>query len=137
MSFIQRVMNFFGITEDDVVEYHEEDAESVSTRERGGHVVSLHTQKNIRVMLIEPRTYEDAQEIADNIKSHRPVVVNLQRVGKDQAVRIVDFLSGTVYALGGNIQKLGPNIFMCTPANVDVQGTISDLVSDDAKELLR
>ncbi|BCU82237.1 cell division protein SepF [Polycladomyces abyssicola] len=137
MSFIQRVMNFFGITEDDVVEYHEEDAESVSTRERVGHVVSLHTQKNIRVMLIEPRTYEDAQEIADNIKSHRPVVVNLQRVGKDQAVRIVDFLSGTVYALGGNIQKLGPNIFMCTPANVDVQGTISDLVSDDAKELLR
>jgi len=130
-------MNFFGITEDDVVEYHGEDAESVSTKGRSGHVVSLHTQKNIRVMLIEPRTYDDAQEIADNIKSHRPVVVNLQRVDKEQAVRIVDFLSGTVYALGGNIQKLGPNIFMCTPANVDVQGTISDLMSDDARELLR
>ena len=97
------------------------------------NIVSLHTQKNIRIVLFEPSSYEDSQEIADNLKSHRPVVVNLQLVRRDQAMRIVDFLSGTVYALGGSIQKLGPHIFICAPANVDIQGTITEMLEE--KEL--
>jgi len=58
------------------------------------------------------------------------VVVNLQRIQRDQAVRIVDFLSGTVYALGGDIQKIGTDIFLCTPDNVDVSGSISDMMGE-------
>ena len=54
------------------------------------------------------------------------VVVNLKRVTPDQAKRIVDFLYGTIYAIGGDLQKLGGGIFLCTPNNVNVEGKISD-----------
>jgi len=70
------------------------------------------------------------KDIADHLKNRKAVVINLQRIGHDQAKRIVDFLSGTVYAIGGDIQKLGANIFLCTPDNVDVAGTISDILSE-------
>ncbi len=70
----------------------------------------------------------EAQEITDHLKNRKVVVVNLQRIQRDQAVRIVDFLSGTVYALGGDIQKIGTDIFLCTPDNVDVSGSISDMM---------
>ncbi|WP_217596897.1 cell division protein SepF [Cohnella sp. GbtcB17] len=97
------------------------------------NIVSIHSQKNVRVILTEPRTYDnEAQEIADHLKSRRSVVVNLQRVRRDQAIRMVDFLSGTVYALGGHISKLGPNIFLCTPDSVEITGTISELMAEDA-----
>ncbi|MCI4171199.1 cell division protein SepF, partial [Bacillus spizizenii] len=54
----------------------------------------------------------------------------LQRIQHDQAKRIVDFLSGTVYAIGGDIQRIGSDIFLCTHDNVDVSGTISELISE-------
>lgn len=71
------------------------------------------------------------QEIADHLRNRRSVVVNLQRVRSDHAVRIVDFLGGTVYALNGSISKLGPNIFLCAPDTVDIQGTITDMLAED------
>lgn len=129
-TWMNRIMGFFGMGDDD--HYEEEEEDAVVSRGKN-NVVSLHTQKNIRLVLFEPRSYEDSQEIADNLKSHRPVVVNLQLVRRDQAMRIVDFLSGTVYALGGSIQKLGPHIFICAPANVDIQGTITEMLEE--KEL--
>jgi cell division inhibitor SepF len=127
-----RFMNFFGMNDDD--EQFEDvdlDREPSNNAKGKSNIVSLHTQKNIRLILIEPRVFEETQEIADNLKSHRPVVVNLHRVRRDQAKRVIDFLSGTVYALGGSIQRVGDHIFICTPANVDVQGTITEIMNDD------
>jgi cell division inhibitor SepF len=63
--------------------------------------------------------------------NRRAVVINLQRVDHQQAKRIVDFLSGTVYALNGDIQKLGAETFLCTPDNVNVSGTISEALSEN------
>ena len=60
-----------------------------------------------KMMLLEPRAYSESQQIADYLKNRNAVVVNLQRVTPDQAKRIVDFLYGTIYAIGGDIQKLG------------------------------
>ncbi|ALC91061.1 cell division protein SepF [Bacillus sp. FJAT-18017] len=95
------------------------------------NVVSLQSvQKSSKVVLIEPRMYSEAQEIADHLKNRRAVVVNLQRIEHDQAKRIVDFLSGTVYAIGGDIQKIGLSIFLCTPDNVEVSGNISELMQE-------
>ncbi|TCS94613.1 cell division protein SepF [Hazenella coriacea] len=133
MTLMNRIMGYFGANDDeDQYEEHVDSGQAISSQPKSrGNVVSLHTQKNIRLVLYEPRAYEDAQEIADNLKSHRPVVVNLQRVRRDQAMRVVDFLSGTVYALGGQINKLGPHIFICTPANVDIHGTITEIMQDD------
>ncbi len=88
-----------------------------------------HEQNGIagsKMMLLEPRAYSESQQIADYLKSRSAVVVNLKRVTPDQAKRIVDFLSGTLYAIGGDLQKLGGGIFLCTPNNVNVEGKISD-----------
>ena len=79
-----------------------------------------------KMMLLEPRAYSESQQIADYLKERNEVVVNLKRVTPDQAKRIVDFLSGTLYAIGGDLQKLGGGIFLCTPNNVNVEGEISD-----------
>ena len=79
-----------------------------------------------KMMLLEPRAYSESQQIADYLKTRNAVVVNLKRVTPDQAKRIVDFLSGTLYAIGGDLQKLGGGIFLCTPNNVNVEGQISD-----------
>ena len=84
-----------------------------------------------KMMLLEPRAYSESQQIADHLKNRKAVVVNLKRVTPDQAKRIVDFLYGTIYAIGGDIQKLGGGIFLCTPNNVTVDGKISD---DQAKQ---
>lgn len=102
------------------------------TEKQQQNVVSLSSvQPNSKVVLVEPRTYSEAQEIADHVVNRRAVVINLQRVDHSQAKRIVDFLSGTVYAVSGDIQKLGSHTFLCTPDNVDVSGTISDLLTED------
>lgn len=79
-----------------------------------------------KMMLLEPRAYSESQQIADYLKARNAVVVNLKRVTPDQGKRIVDFLSGTLYAIGGDLQKLGGGIFLCTPNNINVEGKISD-----------
>ena len=86
-----------------------------------------------KLILLEPRAYSESQQIADHLKNRHTVVVNLKRVTTDQAKRIVDFLSGTIYAIGGDLQKIGGGIFLLTPNNINVQGKISN-DTDDKKE---
>ncbi|MDQ0192564.1 cell division protein SepF [Paenibacillus wynnii] len=142
MGVMNRFMNFLGLQEEEeIIEREqissrdEEDFEPVpvETRknQRAGNVVSIHSQKNVKVVLYEPRSYDEAQEIADHLRSHRTVVINLQRVRNDQAMKIIDFISGTVYALGGGISKIGGNIFMCTPDTVEIQGSITEILGDE------
>ncbi len=104
-----------------------DDDEEVEETEKREEMVNVGTGKMI---LLEPRAYSESQQIADHLKKKNTVVVNMKRVTPDQAKRIVDFLSGTVYALGGDLQKIGAGIFLCTPKNVDVEGAITD---DDDK----
>lgn len=129
---LSRIMNFFG-WQDEVEEIYEEvvDEQEMLPPKKPQKVVSIHTQPTIRVILSEPQSYDEAQMIADHLKNRRTVVVNLQRMRKEQARRVVDFLSGTVYALNGHIQKVGTDIFLCTPDNVEMEGTISDYVHQD------
>ena len=84
------------------------------------------TESENKMILLEPRAYSESQQIADYLKNRNAVVVNLKRVTPDQAKRIVDFLSGTLYAIGGDLQKLGGGIFLCTPNNINVEGKITD-----------
>ncbi|KKE78050.1 cell division protein SepF [Oceanobacillus caeni] len=137
MSIKNKLKSFF-VEEDYEYEYVDEEEipenKFVEKQKKNQNVVSLAAiqQPNSKVILCEPRTYNEAQEIADNIVSKRAVVINLQRVDRNQAKRIVDFLSGTVYALNGDIQKLGSETFLCTPENIDVSGTITDtLINED------
>lgn len=84
-----------------------------------------------KMILLEPRAFSESQQIADHLKKRNTVVVNMKRVTSEQAKRIIDFLSGTVYAIGGDLQKIGVGIFLCTPKNVNVEGSISE---DDSKK---
>ncbi len=79
-----------------------------------------------KMILLEPRAFSESQQIADHLKKRNTVVVNMKRVTQEQAKRIIDFLSGTVYAIGGDLQKIGVGIFLCTPKNVNVEGSITD-----------
>ena len=87
-----------------------------------------------KMILLEPRAYSEAFQIIDHLKSRNAVVVNLKRVTPTQAKRIVDVLNGAVCAIGGDIQKLGGGIFLCTPNNVNIQGKITE-DAKDAKDL--
>ncbi|MFB9279982.1 cell division protein SepF [Cohnella cellulosilytica] len=147
MGVMNRFLNYLGLQEEQELE--EADRERLADNEEQeietpafetrkhsskNNVVSIHSQKAARVVLTEPRSYDEAQEIADHLKSRRSVVINLQRVRRDQAIRIVDFLSGTVYALGGHISKLGSDIFLCTPDSVEVSGTITEMLSEESAD---
>ena len=79
-----------------------------------------------KMILLEPRAYSESQQIADHLKNRNSVVVNLKRVTTDQAKRIIDFLSGVIYAIGGSMQKIGVGIYLVAPKNVNVQGKITD-----------
>ncbi|CAM3574706.1 cell division protein SepF [Marinicrinis lubricantis] len=142
MGVMNKVMNFLGLQEEEEIVERErvvetddemEPAASDFRKSNKANVVSIHSQKSTKVMLCEPNNYDEAQEIADYLRSRRSVVVNLQRVRRDQAVRIVDFLSGTVYALNGNISKIGPHIFMCAPETVEIHGKITGMLNEEAE----
>lgn len=79
-----------------------------------------------KMILMEPRAYSESQQIADHLKNRNTVVVNLKRVTAAQAKRIIDFLSGCVYSIGGKMQNIGVGIYLCTPKNVNIQGKISN-----------
>ena len=81
---------------------------------------------NGKMILLEPRAFSESQQIADHLKKRNTVVVNMKRVTTEQAKRIIDFLSGTVYAIGGDLQKIGVGIFLCTPNNVSVEGKMTN-----------
>lgn len=143
MGIKSKFKSFFFLEDeyDDEEEYREEELEPMvkqpkqtvkqAIKPQNQNVVSLQSvQKSSKVILVEPRVYSEAQEISDHLKSRRAVIVNLQRIEHDQAKRIVDFLSGTVYAIGGDIQKIGSHIFLCTPDNVEIAGNISDLIQE-------
>lgn len=161
MSIKSKIKTFFFLEDEDYEEeqarYQEEQSEparnykqpvqqsqhshhnqQVQQPKNNQNVVSLQSiQKSSKVFLVEPRVYAEAQDIADQLKNRRAVVVNLQRIEKDQGKRIVDFLSGTVYAIGGDIQKIGTDIFLCTPDNVEVSGNISQILQDAEYENTR
>lgn len=113
-------------------EYEEVNEEYAEENNSFGNIV----KKDNTMILLEPRAYSESQQIADYLKGNSSVVVNLRRVTPDQAKRIVDFLSGTIYAIGGDLQKLGGGIFLCTPNTVNVEGKISDegLKGKDTKQ---
>lgn len=118
-----KLKGFFGTDDDKPEVTTGEDSYYTTSKEE------FHEQNGIagsKMMLLEPRAYSESQQIADYLKNRSSVVVNLKRVTPDQAKRIVDFLYGTIYAIGGSLQKLGGGIFLCAPNNVNVEGKISE-----------
>ena len=87
---------------------------------------AINEEGKSKMILLEPRAYSESYQIIDHLKNRDAVVLNLKRVTQAQAKRIVDVLNGAIYAIGGEIQKIGGGIFLLTPNNVNIQGQISD-----------
>jgi len=122
-KIMDKVLGFMGFEEEEVELLEDEeimDNEDESGKKKKANLFSLHSQKNIRVVVCEPKVFEDCQAIADNLKNRRPVIVNLEEADKELAKRVVDFVSGTTYALNGSTQKVGSGIFLFVPSNMDI-----------------
>lgn len=117
MSFLKKM--FRDDDEEDIFS-GDEDQYYIAENEEGAE------ESGAKMILLEPRAFSESQQIADHLKKRNTVVVNLKRVTSEQAKRIVDFLSGTIYAIGGDLQKIGGGIFLCTPNNINVQGKITE-----------
>ncbi len=103
-----------------------EDEDVFSGGKRKGQVLNLHAQRQLKVVVSEPKVFEDVQNLADNLKNRRPVIINLEKAEPELARRVVDFISGAIYALNGNLQKVGNNIFLVVPSNMDIQSEIGE-----------
>ncbi|MFD1430697.1 cell division protein SepF [Lacticaseibacillus mingshuiensis] len=101
---------------------------------RGNKVVAMKepTEKTAKIVVYEPRIYSDAKEIGNHLLNNKAVVVNFDRIKTEEATRIVDFLTGTVFAINGEIKRVGEMIFLVTPANFQIDGSLAATLGVDA-----
>jgi len=88
---------------------------------RGNEAIQRLTSR-FKIVVIEPKGFDECPKLVDSLKSRKPVIINLENIENDTARKVFDFLSGATYALNGNVQKIAQNIFVFLPENVDVQG---------------
>ncbi len=130
-NLMDKVWGFFGIEPDedeeeiDAVDIDEEEEEEEEPEERKlfgrrNKVVNMPQTNQIKMVISQPTTFEQSEEICQYLKERKSCIVNLEYVNKDVARRIVDFISGGVYALNGHIQKISNSIFLIAPANYDI-----------------
>ena len=98
----------------------------VKADERRNKVVNIHATTQLKVVLVKPERFENASEIADQLKDKRTVVLNLESTNKDIARRLIDFLSGVAYAGEGKIKRVAANTYIITPYHVDIEGDLID-----------
>jgi len=104
----------------------DEDAPAPAARSSAVKAIPMPTT---RVHVMDPRGFNDAQEVGDRLKNGQPVILNLQGVDRDLQRRLIDFSSGLAYALSGTMSKAADQVFLLTPSNVEV--------SDEEKERLQ
>lgn len=114
---MQRLWSFLGFAEEDLAAAPDEDGEA---RRPQAPVLSLHANRQMEIVVLEPRSLDDAMAAAECLKARRPVIVNLRDAERDLARRIVDFVCGVTYAVGGQTQRVGEEIFLFAPSTVTI-----------------
>lgn len=114
-----------------------ESAEDTAVRKPAAKVTPIRQQKRMsgngmEVCVIKPSTVEDAREITETLLANRTVVLNLEGLDVDIAQRIIDFTSGSCFAISGNLQKISHYIFIITPASVDISGDFQDILNGNS-----
>jgi cell division inhibitor SepF len=105
---------------DDFDDIFADDARAQTRQTRVLRPVETNGRGDIQVHLVVPKSFNDAQQVADQFKDHIPVILNLQGTDVDLAKRLIDFASGMTYALDGGMQRIADKVFLLTPRNVDV-----------------
>lgn len=140
--------NFFGIGNESEADNYEPQpvapttpvAPSTSSKvvpiDRSHVAVKSAPVENGKIMLFEPRLYGESKEIVDELLNHHAVIVNFSQMDNKAANKVVDFLNGAVYAIDGEIKRIGEQIFLCVPRGVDVAGKLAgDLNSNNSERL--
>lgn len=139
-SIMDWVKNTIGITEEEeqenvpisepatipVRKRSYDEAPASSGAPRRSRVVNINTTAQLKVVVMQPMSYNDAPEIVDHLKEKKPVVVNLEKLEKGVASKIFDFLSGSVYALDGSMQQVSAGILLIVPNTMGIMGDFSD-----------
>ena len=130
---IKKLTHPYEDEDDDAAEFEDEPQERDLFEERRSRyddrrnkVVNIHATTQLKVVLVKPERFENASEIADQLKDKRTVVLNLESTNKDVARRLIDFLSGVAYAGEGKIKKVAANTYIITPYHVDIEGDLID-----------
>lgn len=134
-----KLKDFFGIEPDE--EYDEEysgdeseeeevdEVEPMIPRNRGNKVVNIHTAASAKVMIIKPSCYEEAAEICDALRNRKIIVVNTSGLEHKIAQRLLDFISGSCYALSGELQEIEMGVYILSPSNVEVSNELKTELS--------
>ncbi len=139
MGLVEKVLDFVGYNSSEYDdEYYEEervnDYEEEQNvpeyeppiRSRRGKIVTLNQNAPVNLVVVKPEVFDEARDAANHLKERKTVVMNLENVDLDVARRIVDFMSGAVFALDANIRKVSNGIFVIAPNNVGIMGDFKD-----------
>ena len=122
MGFGDKIKEFISQEdEEEELELTRQEAEAVSPYEQSRTNITSDTN----IVLFEPRNFDEAEEIGHHIKSKRACCINLHRMPSEYRQRIIDFLSGVVYGVDGSIKRIGENVILCSPKNLQVGGDIN------------
>lgn len=132
-NVIDKIKYFIGV--DDLEEDYDEDefldapinANNTKTKKLNNKVVNIHTNSNMKLIVHEPLSYDEAPTIVDDLKSRKTVVVNLEQLEPNIKRQIFDFINGGLYTLEGNIQKVTKDVFVLAPNNVEIDGLKDEL----------
>ena len=142
-AIVNKVLDFVGLEQENEEENINNYAEEVNlddeeTEERGlfgrkSKIVNMPQVQSVKMVITQPTSFEQSEEICNYLKERKSVIVNLEYVNKDVARRIVDFISGAVYGLDGNIQKISNSIFLVAPFNYEIT---NEVMKEDIKNKL-
>ena len=141
VAIVNKVLDFLGVETNDEEEYeevngYENDVETneEENEERGffkrNKVVAMPQVQQVKMVITQPTSFEQSEEICGYLKEKKSVIINLEYVNKDVARRIIDFIAGAVNALDGHMQKISNAIFLVAPVNYDIA---SDLAREELK----
>ncbi len=134
-NFMNKVKYFIGVQDLEEEEMYEDEqvyddydaAVTSQTRKSNNKVLNIHTNANMKIVVHEPLSYDEAPGIIDDLKSRKTVVVNLEQLDSIVKKQIFDFINGGLYAMEGNIQKVTKDIFIFAPSNVEIDGLKDEL----------
>lgn len=111
--------------DDGEIELEENEAQSLSQYEKPKVEGASNISSSAKIALFEPRSFEEGEEIGAYLKENKACCINLHRMPSDYRQRIIDFLSGVVYGVDGTIKKIGENVILISPRNLQVGGDIT------------
>ncbi|HBF37638.1 MAG TPA: cell division protein SepF [Firmicutes bacterium] len=132
----EKFLNIFGFEAEEIMEEEEgsQDGYHKDPRDRGKLVNLNHSNKTVKLIVVEPEGFEEVQAIVDHLKNKRAVILNLEETEKVTARRIADFLGGAIYALDGTMQRVSGSIFLFTPAHIEVTMPLRTELREKEKE---